>query len=124
MTHAASDRRAWMASGGPCVSERPLVGLDVGTTGVKAVAVSRRIVATVLGVPLERTAGAEDGAAFGAALLAGVATGAFADAAEAAAACVHVTDGTEPAADWRAAYDEGYDRFRELYPTLRPLGEP
>ncbi|HYA09892.1 MAG TPA: xylulokinase, partial [Gaiellaceae bacterium] len=44
------------------------------------------IVASVLGLPLERTAASEDGAAFGAALLAGVVCGTFADAAEAVAA--------------------------------------
>jgi hypothetical protein len=37
------------------------------------------------------------------------------------AACVHVTDGIEPRTVWRAAYDEGYDRYRALYPALRPL---
>jgi xylulokinase len=81
----------------------------------------RRIVASVLGIPLERTAGAEEGAAFGAALLAGVASGAFADAAEAVAGCVRVTDRTEPDPGWASAYEEGYARFRELYPALRPF---
>ena len=60
-----------------------------------------RIVASVLGLPLERTAASEDGAAFGAALLGGVASGAFADAAEAVAACVHVTDRIEPEPAWQ-----------------------
>jgi xylulokinase len=81
----------------------------------------RRIVASVLGVPLERTAGAEEGAGFGAALLGGVSMGVFADAAEAVAACVRVTDRIEPEPAWTVAYQEGYDRFRELYPALRPL---
>jgi xylulokinase len=83
----------------------------------------RRIVASVLGVPMERTAGAEEGAAFGAALLGGVAAGVFADAAEAIEACVCVDDRVEPEPDWVAAYDEGYDRFRQLYPALLPLEE-
>ena len=83
-----------------------------------------RIVASVLGLPLERTAASEDGAAFGAALLAGVASGAFADAAEAVAACVHVTDRIEPEPAWQGTYDDGYVRFRELYPALRPLEGP
>jgi xylulokinase len=80
-----------------------------------------RIVASVLGLPLERTAASEEGAAFGAALLGGVAAGAFADAAEAVAACVHVTDRIEPNAGWQGAYEDGYGRFRALYPALRPL---
>ncbi len=80
-----------------------------------------RIVASVLGIPLERTAGAEEGAAFGAALLGGVARGVFADAAEATAACVHVDDRVEPEPEWVNAYGGGYDRYQELYPALRPL---
>jgi len=81
----------------------------------------RRIVASVLGIPLERTAAAGESAAFGAALLAGVASGAFADAAEAVSACVRVVDRTDPEPAWAATYEAGYDRFRRLYPALRPL---
>ena len=66
----------------------------------------------------------EEGAAFGAALLAGVAPGAFADAQEAVAACVRVRDRIEPRPDWVAAYAEGYARYRALYPALRPLEQP
>jgi xylulokinase len=78
------------------------------------------IVATVLGIPLERTA-VDEGAAFGAALLAGVRSGLFADAHEAIASCVRVTGRIEPNAAWVAAYDEGYEKFRALYPALRPF---
>jgi xylulokinase len=81
----------------------------------------RRIVASVLGISLERTSGAEEGAAFGAALLAGVANGTFVNAEEAVAACVRVGDRTEPDPLWTDAYDEQYSRFRELYPALRPF---
>jgi xylulokinase len=79
-----------------------------------------RIVASVLGLPLERTE-TEAGAAYGAALLAGVRAGVFADAAEAVARCVRVRDRIEPDAGWAAAYDAGYRRYRLLYPALRPL---
>src|SRR3954469_15504942 len=78
------------------------------------------IVATVLDIPLERTA-VDEGAAFGAALLAGVRSGRFADAHEAVAECVRVTGRVEPNESWRATYDEGYERFRALYPALRPF---
>jgi len=78
------------------------------------------IVASVLDLPLERTV-AEEGAAFGAALLGGVADGVFADAHEAVAACVRVSDRTEPEPEWREAYAEGYGRYRELYPALSSL---
>jgi xylulokinase len=79
-----------------------------------------RIVASVLGLPLERTV-AEEGAAFGAALLGGVAAGVFSDVGEAVAACVRVRDRIEPEPAWREAYEQGYARFRSLYPALQPL---
>ena len=79
-----------------------------------------RIVASVLGLPLERTE-VEEGAAYGAALLGGVAGGVFADVEEAVAACVRVRDAIEPEPDWEQTYAEGYGRYRALYPALRPL---
>jgi xylulokinase len=81
-----------------------------------------RIVASVLGVPLERGV-AEEGAAYGAALLGGVAGGVFADVHEAVAACVRVRDRIEPEPAWAETYASGYQRFRALYPALRPLEE-
>ena len=79
-----------------------------------------RIVASVLGIPLERTV-SEEGSAYGAALLGGVAAGVFADVHEAVAACVRVRDTVEPEPGWREAYEEGHRRYRALYPALRPL---
>ena len=76
-----------------------------------------RIVASTLGLPLERTA-VEEGAAYGAALLGGVASGAFASVGEAIDACVRVRDRVEPDPEWRSAYAEGYRRYREL-PLVR-----
>jgi xylulokinase len=81
----------------------------------------RRIVASVLGIPLERSVGADEGAAFGAAMLGGVAAGVFADAEEAVAACVRVQERVEPVPGWGPAYEAGYDRFKQLYPALRPF---
>jgi xylulokinase len=54
-------------------------------------------------------------------LLGGVAAGVFADAHEAVAACVRVRDSIEPNPEWQGAYDDGYARFRALYPALRAL---
>jgi xylulokinase len=79
-----------------------------------------RIVASMLGVPVERTA-VEAGAAFGAALLGGVAAGVFADVHQAVAACVEVRETIEPNRAWVERYGEGYDRFRRLYPALREV---
>jgi xylulokinase len=82
-----------------------------------------RIVASVLRIPLERAA-VEEGAAYGAALLGGVAAGVFADVHEAVAACVRVRDRIEPEPAWADTYAHGYQRFQALYPALRPLEEP
>ena len=75
-----------------------------------------RILASVLRLPLETTE-SEEGSAFGAALLAGVRAGVFADADEAVARCVRPQRRIEP--EWD--YEDGYRRFRRLYPALRPL---
>jgi xylulokinase len=79
-----------------------------------------RILASVLELPLARTA-AEEGAAFGAALLGGVSAGVFADVHEAVAAAVRVRDTIDPEPEWIEPYAHGYSRFRSLYPALRPL---
>jgi xylulokinase len=79
-----------------------------------------KILASVLGLTLERTV-VEEGAAYGAALLGAVREGVFADPQEAVAACVRVRDRVEPDHDWQAAYETGYARYGELYPTLRRL---
>ncbi len=81
-----------------------------------------QIVASVLGIPLERTE-SQEGSAFGAALLAGVRAGVFADVAEAVARCVRVRDRIEPTESWVETYERGYARYRMLYPALRPLQE-
>jgi xylulokinase len=81
-----------------------------------------RIVASALGIPLELMA-AEEGAAFGAALLGAVAAGAFADVREAVEACVRPSERFEPDARWVRAYEAGYPRYRALYPSLEHLEE-
>jgi xylulokinase len=97
---------------------RPETGRALG--GGARSALWLRIVASILDLPLERVA-VEEGAAYGAALLGGVAGGVFADVHEAAAACVSIRDRIEPDARWRDAYEAGYERFHDLYPALRPF---
>jgi xylulokinase len=79
-----------------------------------------KILASVLELPLERLA-VDEGAAFGAALLGGVAGGMWPDPAEAAAACVRARPAAEPDGAWVQAYAEQRARFQALYPALRPL---
>jgi xylulokinase len=79
-----------------------------------------RILASVLGLPIRRTA-TDEGSAYGAALLGGVAAGVFRDVHEAVASCVRLVDAVEPDPEWTAAYERGYRRFKLLYPALRPL---
>ena len=81
-----------------------------------------RILASVLGIPLERTV-AEEGAAYGAALLGGVAAGVFRDVHDAVDACVSVRGTVAPDPGWTAAYEARYASFRELYPALRPFDD-
>jgi xylulokinase len=76
------------------------------------------IVASVLGLPLERCV-VDEGSAYGAALLVGVADGTFATAEEAVSTCVRVRETVEPNASWAAQYAEGYARYRALYPAIR-----
>jgi xylulokinase len=79
-----------------------------------------RILASVLGLPIQR-AETDEGSAFGAALLGGVAAGVFRDVHEAVAVCVRLLDAVEPDPQWAAVYDRGYRRYQLLYPALRPL---
>ncbi len=91
---------------------RPEVG-RVSGGGARSV-MWREIVASILDLPLETTA-VEEGAAYGAALLAGCRAGTFADPRDAVARCVRVQARTEPKPDWVSAYADGYEQFRLLY---------
>ena len=78
----------------------------------------RQILANVLGLPLFSLA-ADEGAAFGAALLAGAGVGLFDSVRDACRSAVRTEERIEP--DHRAAglYDELYREYRRLYPLLR-----
>jgi xylulokinase len=98
-------------------------GLGVGSTagrvsgGGARSALWLRIVASALDLPLERTE-SEEGSAFGAALLGGVAGGVFADVRDAVARCVRVGEHIDPVLEWRDAYADLLPRYRALYPAL------
>jgi xylulokinase len=78
------------------------------------------IVASVLELPLERVA-VDEGAAFGAALLGGVAAGVWDDVHAAVAATVKPGAPVEPLPGLVDAYREQREVYRALYPALRDL---
>ena len=79
----------------------------------------RQILADVLGVELA-TVQTTEGAAYGAALLAGVGAGMWASAEEACATTIRAEEVISPRADQVEAYSRLHERFRELYPILAP----
>jgi len=85
--------------------------------GVKGV-LWRQIMASGLEAELV-TVNTTEGAAYGAALLAGVGAGAWADVPSAFKACVKITGSTQPEPSQVAVYRQAYPLFQELYPALK-----
>jgi xylulokinase len=79
-----------------------------------------RIVASTLELPLERVA-VDEGAAFGAAILGGVAAGTWPDVHGGVEATVSPRDPVEPNPDWVETYKAQRERFRALYHALKPF---
>src|SRR5579859_6765637 len=80
----------------------------------------RQIIADVLGVELVTTS-ASEGPAFGAALLAGVASSVYSSVQEACDATVRVVERTGPQQQHAAVYARMYEQYRALYPALKPI---
>ncbi|WP_245629676.1 xylulokinase [Alicyclobacillus sendaiensis] len=80
----------------------------------------REIQAGVFGQPVA-VIEANEGPAFGAAILASVAAGFFGDVVTAVDAWVRVESITHPVANDAAAYERGYALYRALYPAVRDL---
>jgi xylulokinase len=80
----------------------------------------RQILADVLGVDLV-TVQTSEGAAFGAALLAGVGVGIWPTAARACAESVELGEVTRPEPEAKDVYEPVYERFRIAYPAIKPL---
>ena len=85
--------------------------------GVRS-ALWRQMLADVFDTEIVTTNAAE-GAAYGAAMLAGIGTRRYADAAQAADAMIHVTGTAEPNPDVRQIYEDTYGTYRSLYPKLK-----
>jgi xylulokinase len=80
----------------------------------------REIQAAVYGHPVE-TVAAEEGAAYGAALLAGVGGGVWSTVDEACEAVVRVAEVTSPGGADVTTMSERYRAFQRLYPALRAI---
>jgi len=78
----------------------------------------RQILASILEAELV-TVNTTEGAAYGAALLAGVGAGAWMDIASACRACVKITGRTQPEPLQVDIYRKAYSLYQELYPALR-----
>ena len=80
----------------------------------------RTILANVLGITLQLPQ-TEQGPGYGAAMLAAVACGAFADVKSCADALVRIRDEVVPDPKLTEKYTAAYKRWRGIYPALRPL---
>lgn len=80
----------------------------------------RQIISDVLGTELVVTS-ATEGPAFGAALLAGVACGAYKTVQAACDQTVRIIDRTTPRPETAQAYALAYGTYRALYPALKPV---
>jgi xylulokinase len=78
----------------------------------------RQMMADVFGTEIVEV-NVTQGAAYGAALLAGVGTGIYANAEQACERTVHETGSTKPGPN-AGAYVDAYERYRVLYPVLAP----
>ena len=85
-----------------------------GTKG----ALWRQILSSVLEAELV-TVNTTEGAAYGAALLAGVGAGAWSDVISACKACVKITGSTLPDFEQADIYRKAYSLYQELYPALK-----
>ena len=98
----------------------PVSHVRLGGGGARS-ALWRTIQADTYGYPVEIVA-AEEGAAYGAALLAGVGAGIWRTVDDACDAVVRVVTRIEPDSNARAVLARHYERYKALYPALRSLG--
>jgi len=97
----------------------PVSGIRLGGGGARG-PLWRKIQAGIYGHAVEVLT-AEEGGAFGSALMAGVGAGHWANLDEACAQAIEVAQRIEPEAADLASYKTGYEKWRKLYPALRSL---
>jgi xylulokinase len=97
----------------------PVTGIRLGGGGARG-HLWRKIQAGIYGHEVEVLT-AEEGGAFGCALMAGVGAGHWADLDEACGVAIEVAQRIEPDARDVKAYKAGYAKWRKLYPALKSL---
>lgn len=80
----------------------------------------RKIFANVLNLPLDIPQ-TEEGPGYGGAMLAMVGCGLYGSVKDCADALVTVRETVQPDPEIAARYEKQYQRFRDIYPTLKPL---
>lgn len=80
----------------------------------------KKIIANVLNIKID-VIESEEGPGYGGAMLAAVACGEYASVEEAAEKLVKVVDTVEPDAAIAARYEERYQKFAQVYPTVKEL---
>lgn len=80
----------------------------------------KKIFANVLGIPVDIIK-TEEGPGYGGAILAAVACGEYESVERAAEKLVEVVDTVEPEAALTEKYEERYQKFRSIYPSLKGL---
>ena len=80
----------------------------------------RTILCNVLGIPLDMVR-TEQGPGYGAAMLAMTGAGLFASMRDAAERLVELSGSTEPDAALTERYEARYQKFRKIYPAVKPL---
>jgi xylulokinase len=98
----------------------PVKSIRLGGGGARS-PLWQQIQADVYGMPVNLIA-AEEGAAYGAALLAGVGAGAWPSVDEACKTAVHVAKRVEPLTENVDLLNRRYEEYAKLYPALRGIG--
>ncbi len=80
----------------------------------------KKMIANILNIKLD-VIESEEGPGYGGAMLAAVACGEFASVEEAADKLVKIVDTVEPSPELVAKYEEKYQKFAKIYPTVKEL---
>jgi xylulokinase len=99
----------------------PIERIRLGGGGAKSI-IWRQIQADIFGQPVEILAG-DEGAAFGAAILAGVGAGVWGSVDAACEHTVKVIETVHPRPSNKEGLDRNYEMYRRLYPALRQAGD-